>query len=444
MDMKFLRSGIILPFFIFIIIGCFGFFNPETFLAVKGIFKLRDVIFIIIILIFLLNLITKKSLVIKKTPVNLIILSLILLTIFEIFYTLWLFDVSIISVVQTSRSYFYYLLFFPTLYFFIEKKELFLALKSFLFFSIIGAALIIGATIFGHSFPLPIYLESQLSTQNLSGLVVNRLYLPGATLVTMAFAIVFWLILINNQIKHKLFFIFVTIFLGIAWLFTFSRAGWIQMFVVMISPVLMVREIRKKYIKKFLLIFFIFIIIIVSSNFFIGNNSFGWDFFSKRVISIPNEIFGIEGTFGYRITESQFRFDALRDNYLLGLGFLHPKLVSDFFKAPMDPQRQALAISDWGFFNLLINFGIFGFLWFLSMIILIHKRLKKIISELDSTIYKSIAIGAFGYFWGAIISFITLGHFTEFEPITLFAVLWGIVESLYNIEKKELKEIIIG
>lgn len=155
MDMKFLRSGIILPFFIFIIIGCFGFFNPETFLAVKGIFKLRDVIFIIIILIFLLNLITKKSLVIKKTPVNLIILSLILLTIFEIFYTLWLFDVSIISVVQTSRSYFYYLLFFPTLYFFIEKKELFLALKSFLFFSIIGAALIIGATIFGHSFSTP-------------------------------------------------------------------------------------------------------------------------------------------------------------------------------------------------------------------------------------------------------------------------------------------------
>ena len=203
-EFKYINLSTLFSFLILLMIGCFGFFDPETFLAIKGFFKLRDVIFIIIILIFLLNLITKKSLVIKKTPVNLIILSLLLLTVFEIFYTLWLYDVSIISIVQTSRNYFYYLLFFPTLYFFIEKKELFLALKLFLFFSIIGAALIIGATIFGHGFPLPIYLESLLRTQDLSGLVVNRLYLPGVTLVTMAFAIVFWLILINNQIKHKI------------------------------------------------------------------------------------------------------------------------------------------------------------------------------------------------------------------------------------------------
>lgn len=433
----FCKPCLVLSFIILMMIDCFGFFDPETFVHVKDLFKLRDVLFAALFIVFFSRvLIGSPSFSIKKTPINKIILGIVGLTIFEIFYTLWLFGVPLISAIQMGREYLFYLVFFPTLYFWSKKEHLFFSLKMFLVFAVIGALLTIEATIFGQNAVLPSYLHTRLAVQNLGGLKVNRLYLPGASIISIAYSILFWMIIMNRKLRHQSLIIIIVIILGVAWFFSFSRAEWLCMFITMTFPIFFIKE-RKTRRLKVVGVYFLIVILFITLTSLISEStiSSGWEFIFDRITSIGREIRYQEGTFGYRMVESQFRFKALKDHFILGCGFLHPKLVPQFFEIPemilSRPERWGLGSVDWGLLTLLINFGIPGFLWFTAVVVIVHKRMRKILNELSSPIEKSIVVGALSYFWGAVISFLTAPRFTFLRNIILFAILWAVVESLY-------------
>jgi len=443
----FWKSYLALPFVILIMIDCFGFFNPETFLHVKDLFKLRDVLFVALLTVFFFRvLIRDPSFFVKKTPINGIILSIVGLTIFEIFYTVWLYDIPLISAIQAGREYLFYLIFFPVLYFLSKKKNLFFCIKVFLIFAIIGALLTIEATVFGQNSILPSYLHTRLAVQNLSEFRVNRLYLPSASIISIAYSILFWVIVMNRKLQHRGLLIVITIILGVAWFFSFSRAEWLCMFIAMTFPVFFIRKTKIKRLKIAGAYLFIVILFMTLTSLISNLDIFsGGKFIFDRIISIGKEIKHQEGTFGYRMAESEFRFKALKEHFLLGCGFLHPKLVPRFYKIPEmilnRPERYALGsgMVDWGLPTLLIIFGIPGLLWFVAMVITVHKRIRKILNELNSPIEKSIVVGALSYFWGAVASFLTAPRFTFFQNIILFVVLWAVVEAIYYQSKLDYK-----
>ncbi|MBN2394959.1 MAG: O-antigen ligase family protein [Candidatus Atribacteria bacterium] len=417
-------------------VGCFGFFNPETFCHIKGIFKLKDIIYVSIFSVFFLHLLVKPSRKIIKTPFNIVILAIVFLTIFEILYTLCLYPVSLVSAIQTGRDYFAFLLFFPALYFWNKDKKLFFSLKIFLVISVAGALLIIGATVFGQDFLLPSYLKSKLKIQSLGGFDVNRLYIPGNHLIAISYSMLFWLIAMNRKLPYRRLLVALTLLLGMAWFFSFSRANWIFMCVTMISPILFskkAREIRLKIICLFLSLF----LLLMMGSFIITEtrSSSSWRFLFNQIGTIPSDIIKHESTFGYRMKESQYRFAVLKDHFWLGSGFLHPKYVPQFYEVPEmiadKPERWGLTSVDWGLLNLLINFGMLGVAWFVSLVVVVHRRMKKIIHALKPIVEKSLVIGALAWFWGAVISFVTLPNFTYFPSIILFATLLAAVESVY-------------
>jgi len=72
-----------------------------------------------------------------------------------------------------------------------------------------------------------------------------------------------------------------------------------------------------------------------------------------------------------------------------------------------------------------------GVAWFVCLVVVVHRRMKKIIHAVKPIVEKSLVIGALAWFWGAVISFVTLPNFTYFPSIILFATLLAAVESVY-------------
>lgn len=424
------------PLVVLMMIDCFGFFNPETFVRIKDFFKFRDLLFVaLFVVIFLRVCIGNSPLPIKKSPLNKIIFGIIGLTIFEIFHTIWLYDVPLISAIQTGRVYFFYLVFFPALYFWDTKEKLFSSLKIFLVIALIGAFLIIIRTVFGQGFTFPPH--ARLDIQPFGGFTVNRLYLPGLSLITIAYSILFWLIIMNRNLRHRGLLIVSVTLLGAGWFLFFGRAVWVSMFVMMAFPIIFIKEVRIKRIHAIGACMLIILLFAVLGSFIIeSDSSSGFTFIFERIGTIVSDVRHQEGTFGSRIAVSQFRFEALKDHFVLGAGFLHAKLVPRFYELPamiLDrPTKWGLGTVDWGLPTLLIHFGILGFLWFVAMVVVVHKRMIRILKRLNSPIEKSIVVAALSYFWGAVTTFLTSPNFTYYGRITTIVVLWAAVEALYS------------
>ena len=122
-------------------------------------------------------------------------------------------------------------------------------IKMFLVFAIIGALLTIEATIFGQSSVLSPYLHTRLAVQNLGGFRLNRLYLPGASIIGISYSILFWMIVMNRKLRHRGLLIITAIILGVAWFFSFSRAEWLCMLIAMTFPIFFIRKTKIKRLK---------------------------------------------------------------------------------------------------------------------------------------------------------------------------------------------------
>ena len=167
-------------FFVIVSINFYGWI-PAELLRVPGAFKLSDLCLISLFIPFLLAVAIDKDSVAKtiKSPINKVIIALMLFLFVVISYTVLEFDVSFISSTRIPRKYLSYLSFFIIMFLINNKNDLKNFLKVLFVLASIQALFMVCQMAVLGKFPVMPFLSLPMKFQNLSGLTVPRVYLAG-------------------------------------------------------------------------------------------------------------------------------------------------------------------------------------------------------------------------------------------------------------------------
>ena len=432
----FFKTHIALMVAVFVWMEGFGFINIEYFLRIPGVFKLQDLLFVSLFLPKLVSILTKKDSGIKadniiKLPLLVLLLSVIALMV----RTVYIHDISWISVLKAGRHYLFYAVFFFVIWYVNTKEKLQTCLKIIICFAVLLSLI--------HIFQISLGSEHKIfiSARVIEQVDIARVYLKGGAVRSIVFIIVIWNIFLVQPMKR--WWIIVAAITGLSWVLSLSRAGWLWMLIAVFAPFIIMwptikksssfKQVRNKI--KFAVVIFVILgfIFILAAEANIGEASF----FMKRIKSTIYDFTNMSGTFGYRIEESQFRFAAIKKYFVLGPGFIHPDIAAERFiplvKPSFNPYARSLTTVDSGITTLLVNFGIYGIFLFGWFSIRIIKFCRNTSINMKDTIFQGFPIGFSGYLIGGIDSFITLGIFTMPQDIVVLGATLGLIQVIDKI-----------
>jgi len=163
---------------------------------------------------------------------------------------------------------------------------------------------------------------------------------------------------------------------------------------------------------------------------------------AKNISLVINHLTGIFGaltdqddTFVYRLRDSAGRFELIKKNPMLGIGFVHNE--SNLFAHYRGGQMDSLDTGDSGLTTFLLHFGIFGLVWLIWFSVVFIKELLKGIKRHQNENKKSFLAAVFSFFIGQLVAFATLGLFTTYNGIITFTIVLGLTRP-YLIKKRRV------
>ncbi|NCC71257.1 hypothetical protein EOM09_06770, partial [bacterium] len=201
--------------------------------------------------------------------------------------------------------------------------------------------------------------------------------------------------------KNKLF-IALLIFSSVLTILSFSRSFWVGIITSFISIFILLFIIRDKKIKLFYSFFRTIILttasfllaygfIFIFTNFPPGSSSDFTSVLNKRLSNPTQEAAGSS-----RMNMLKPLYEAIKDNLLIGGGFGY-KITYE----SADPTNVAKNVGgmyttyalEWGYFDTLLKFGIFGFLIFIYFILALLYLSIKNINKIKNEDYRIVAFG---------------------------------------------------
>ena len=412
-----------------IIINCFSMIN-EDLLRIPYAFRIRDVFFISTFFPLIMGIYKgdKKIKYVLFNPIARGIFLILFLALAQIFITKWRFpEESFSSIVRMGRRYFYYAIFFPAFYILSDKDRLRRFAKVFTGSIVIFCFMYIIQFIIGPAHK--IFLEGTLEYQVLQGFRVTRMYIPGVEAVTLILLISFMLFLFHNKFKHRVKNMCLMTLCTIQTLATFGRAHFFGVITGILFGIACAKgQSRfKKLLKMFLFFLLILILAEVTSSLIYQQETSFIKAISTRVISTYEALVQKEDTFYFRIEDSLGRIGMIKENLLLGIGFVHDE--SKLF-AQNRGFSEGLRTSDSGTVTLLLDFGISGFIWLLTMATIFFRRSIHIYKRIDSQFYRSVILGIIAFFFGRLFSFITLADFVVYDGIVILTLSLTFIEAI--------------
>lgn len=416
---------------IVVILDAFSLIN-EDMLSIPNIFKIRD-IFYLSSFFPLVTGIYRKDKKIKYVflnPIGRMIYIIIFLSILQIFITKLKFPgESFNSIIKVARIYLYYLIFFPLLYVLLDRKRLNRFLASGIFIISIFCFLFIIQVILG---PYnKIFFWGRVETQLLQGFSITRIYVAGERIPSFLLLICFMIFLFCKKYKNQFKNTFLMILSALQTILTSGRA---HIFGVITGAVfsmffLMRRKKTRAILKIFIVILLVVLIFEFSSKVFMPGKDNFLRYISTRIASTYDAVIQKEDTFYVRMRDSAGRMELIKRYPIFGLGFVHDE--SPLFAFERGEIGNAIRTSDSGIIVLLLDFGIIGLIWLLTLSIIFLIRAKNIFKIADDHITKSIILGTVAYYSSRLFSFITLADFVLYEGIIIITICFVLIESLH-------------
>lgn len=413
----------------------FGFIDSSIFLRLPHIFQLKELLFIFIFLPLLCDTAMRRRRRPVASPIMKPIWFLMTLIIVQVISTYLSYNVDLNSIIRIGRRYLYYLIFPLTIYYIDTKKKLDL--------------LIVAAFIAGLTICILTLLQSFLGTsmrvipyaiyrvQEVGSLSFWRVTLPGASLIACIFACSFWVYLYSEDKWLKTGALIGIIFALSTIIIMFSRARIVIALVSILLPFFIVFKQRRTSklphhkISARITGLSLCLLALLGVSFNLWPQS---ELLGERMRSAVTDVTQNEGTFAYRLKESEFRVELFKRNPVLGAGFLHPERTPDYVRTSV-PGKTDIQSHDTGI-SLLSEMGIMGIIWLLWLSFAFFKRAIWIWQNVSCNKYKGIVAGFIGFYGGSLITFITMPAFIFLDGILCFAFMMGLMEASFWIEKK--------
>jgi hypothetical protein len=422
---------------IIIFFDLFGFIDPDSFLRVKGIFKLKDVIFILMLISIIMDIVIKKGTSLQRlqSPVNKPLIALMLLVSFGIAYSSFFRGERLDYSLRIGRIFYYYLIFFIIMYYIRSERQIrFVIFATFIFASMVA---IIYAAQFFLGPHISVTPFGKVLAQRFEGISFARLYLPGFTVVYMGFMIAFWLFVYQGN-RSKLFLL---LFLGVGVLFNFFRAYWIGTILGILLPAIYQKVDIKLKTLKLCVVFFVLIAIFIPAIKYVSyvTNTDVFTLFSSRLTSTFSEFINKKKSYGSRLKYANSRVELLkaRKNFLLGVGFVQ----CDPFSSTGKSRYEISPISTGGhlgYLDIMLYMGLIGLSCFAWFILVILKRLVYIFRLTQSGLYKATIMGFIGFLILCIVVSISHSPLTTIIGIVPISIFMGLSEAMLKVEQKQV------
>lgn len=412
------------------IVVCFitfiNFFSliDENFFRLPGFFKLRDLVFSLLLIFVFFSLFTKTEKI--NYCFRIIILLIVALCLLEIMLTTVIQRQSFLFSLKEGRRYFYYLLYFPFLYILVKKHQrpkifFLLSIACFVFSALKILQYLLGDSVI--FFPGAV----RVVQQNLSGLEVTRSYVMGSAITS--FLSLYFLFRSFFEKTHKLFFCFLAFIFFIAGVFLqFSRAHWFGYLLGFSVTLFSFRDyFYKNQIRKFIcriIVSMLLIFIVVQGYNVIFRSKGGSNpvlFLIKHSLSAFEDIVYKRGTFGYRLSDNAARMGLVVRNPLLGVGFIHPD---------SNTLSAGISTSDSGILTLMLEFGAMGVIWLIFTVTKFYRESRQLMLVIQNNDDKALFLTTFAYFFSTVFSFLTLADFVMVEGIVTLVFCFAVFSSI--------------
>jgi hypothetical protein len=403
-------------------------------LRVQGYFRLVDVIFVILFLSFIREVIYKSDLrLLIKSPISKAILLFMGSVVVAAIYTKFHYNVSLISIIQAGRVYLYYSFFFLTLYHLRNKKQLHFFLKIILLTIILFSFIYVGEKFIGANYRI---LHSSVYKMSSGGYAVTRVRntagsLPGLILPAMLAIAIF------SAARRIKFWSIVaaTLFLAET-ILNLGRAHWFGVGVSLLFVCLFLPPVKRRLVIRYLPAIILILIAIVLIISIISDPPFALaSVVKERADSAIKDFFHKTGTFGwrYRIAEDYMRL--LKERPIFGLSLLH---FNYGYMLP-DVLKGKVRNTHVGILNILIDLGLFGSIFFIIFVVTVIRRSLYIYKRMQNWLYKAIVLGIISSFIGRLAAF-TLDVFSTYEDVIIIAIILGLMEIMYTLDKEAVPD----
>ena len=335
-----------------VVFNFFNFIDPEIHGRVENVFKISDVLIALNIIYFFYK--YKEF----KVYNNKYIYIFLLYVIFEIIRSSIIYNQTFINALQTGRGFLF--IFIILIYLSESNKESLKYREIFIFVIGIFCSAVL---IFRKFFPnvnFPTYALGNFTEYNYS--YVGKIYLSGALTIYLCCFYVISSIITDKLTTNKL--LLLIYFLAGIFCFVF-RIFWFA-FIVAVIYILINQNIKN--LSKVIIFFFFFVAIFYSTKYFLPG------FYETVYNSAYSAYLDVTNPFGAnisgRVSNDLSRFDLIRENLLIGIGFYHPSITNIFYRT-----------IDTGYVDILISLGIIGFVILLLIYISIYKEAKHFTSN---------------------------------------------------------------
>jgi hypothetical protein len=416
---------------IMVILGTTG----NRFLRVQGYFRLLDVIFIILFLSFIKEVIYKSDLrLLIKSPISKAILLFMGSAVVAGIYTKFHYNVSLISIFQAGRVYLYYSFFFLTLYHLRNKKQLHFFLKIILLTAILFSVVYIGGELMGKNYR--ILYGSVYRTISSDDYGVTRMRNPAGSLPGLVLPAMLAIAIFSSSRRVKHWSMVAVILLLAETILNLGRAYWFGVGVSVLIICLLLPPEKRKLVIRYLPAMSIFLIVLILIISITSDSSFALISIVKdRADSAFKDFFYRTGTFGWRYRLAEGYMHLLKERPVFGFGLLHRKYGNLIPEVPKGKVRNIHV----GILNIFIDLGIFGSIFFIIFVLTVIYRSIYIYKRIQSWLYKAIVLGIIATFIGRFTAF-TLDVFTSYQDVCIIAILLGLMEVMYTLDKEAVHD----
>ena len=414
-----------------VITNTLSIYNPD-FLRVQGLFKLRDLLLISLLIPVFYEILVKKGMDgILKSPISKAIFFYWSIIIIIGLYTIFAYRTSINLVVRSARMYLYYAIFFAVPFYLSDKKRFTFILKLTIATSLIFTILYIIQAF------LPKYklflAPVMFCPQKVEGYTFVRSY------VSSGFSgIVFWPLLafisIVKRRSLKILSISAVVLWTIVFLISMRRTSYYLLPIGMIITGLLLPATKRKLFFKEIIILFsiIFIALMIVSFLAFGSKTAIFDIVSVRAQSGIEALITHSGTWGYRLNILARNWKYAVNNPLAGAGLVHPRMHL-FENLP----GGTIASGDTALATILGTTGFLGLIALLILSATFFRRSLYVLRNVSNEFYKAITIGFIVTYIIMLLTLPTGNSFIEHQSITNVALMLGLIEVIYMLDCKQ-------
>jgi O-antigen ligase len=344
--------------------------------------------------------------------------------------------VYITRMVEATRIFSYYLMFFVTLLCIRGRYELKILLIASYIMALVVAILMFVQFAAGERFK--VFLGGNIRVESF-GSRAGRILPPGSDLVWLVIPFVIgWIPLATARIRP-----FVTISLGVllgGLLLTFTRTVWIGTIVSMLLMVILGRgEVRRGTIKMFLAVaIFVALLFVVLSLTSTSEENYVTPYIKRFTSIFHPETYDKTTSAGARYLEIVEAWPKVAQNPWLGIGlggvYRYQEAWDDRLQAHY---MQPVYYMHNAYFLLLTDAGILGLATCLVLFILFFFRAQKIYHRLRSPSEQALVLGAIASVASVMVGAIMQPTLAASHDVPLIGVMFGIVELLRYFDESE-------